>query len=373
MEAKKIDISTFKSRDFTKEFQEMVTSLDQSRQGSSDNYPVDLSFSDLVTAKWGISMDELMDKVGIDTRITTLQNIYAMPDQSVRWVVPEIIRAAVLTGVRKAPFYPEIIASEQSVKGLSVTMPYINMSEAEPSKLNEAETFPLGNISYGQKEVKLFKVGKGIKITDEVKNYVSLDVMSIFMRDFGIQLGYALDTLALDVVINGNKKDGSESAPTIGVGTAGSISYKDLLRIWIRASRLGRNFNNIIGDENQAIELLDLPEFKERHSGTTQATLNVKSPVPNSANFWIHPGIPENSLLMLDKSAALIKLNAQALMMETERIVSNQTNAIYASMTTGFSKMFTDSAILLNSEEEFSSNGFPSFMDIDPYLTINLD
>lgn len=367
-----LDISKFTSQDYTKEFREMVTLLDQSRRGNSDKLPVDVSFSELVTGKWGISVYELLDKVGIDTRVSTMQNIFSMPDQNVRWVVPEIIRTAILTGVRKAPFYPEIIASEQSVKGLSVTMPYINMSEAEPAKLNEAETMPLGNISYGQKEVKLFKVGKGIKITDEVKNYVSLDVMAIFLRDFGIQLGYSLDTLALDTVINGNKSDGSESAPTIGTDSGSSIVYKDLLRIWVRGSRLGRNFNNLIGDEEQAIALLDLSEFKNRQSGTTQATLNVKSPVPNTANFWIHPGVPENQLLMIDKSAALIKLNAQALMLESERIVSNQTEAIYASMTTGFSKMSNDAAILLDSSQTFSNKGFPDSMNIDPFLSIDL-
>ena len=45
---------------------------------------------------------------------------------------------------------------------------------------------------------------KGFKLTDEVRNYVSLDVLGIYLRDFGVQLGYALDTLAMDVAINGN-------------------------------------------------------------------------------------------------------------------------------------------------------------------------
>lgn len=371
-ENNKIDISKFKSTDFTKEFREMVGFLDQSRAGSSDSPTVDLSFDELVQEKWGISQSELMDKIGINTRIDTMHNIFTMPDQSVRWVVPEIIRAAVLSGVREAPFYPNIIASEQSIKGLTAVMPYVNMSDAVPAKVNEAETIPLGTISYGQKDIRLFKIGKGIKITDEVKNYVALDVMAIFLRDFGIQLGYAMDTLALDVLINGNKSDGSESAPVIGVKETGSFTYRDLLKIWVRGARLGRNFNNMIGGEDQAIDLLDLPEFKTRQSGTTQATLNVKSPVPNSANLWIHPGTPENQLLMIDKSAAMIKLNAKALMMESERIVSNQTEALYASLTTGFSKMYQDAAILLDSSQPFSSKGFPEYMNIDPFLSVNL-
>lgn len=367
------DITKFKAQDFTKEFPNMVQSLDQTRGGSDTAKPVDISFGEMVTEKWGITQDELFEKVGINPKVDTMQNIFSMPDQSVRWVVPEIIRSAVLLGVREAPFYPNIIASDQSINGLQAIMPYINMSDAAPSKLNEAETIPLGSISYGSKSVNLFKIGKGIKITDEVKNYVSLDVLAIYLRDFGIQLGYAMDTLAIDCAINGNKVDGSESAPVIGVkDTSKGIQYRDLLKIWIRASRMGRNFNNMIGGEDQALDILDLPEFKTRQSGTTQATLNVRTPVPTSADFFIHPGIPENQLLMVDKRAAMIKLTAKQLMLESERIVSNQTEAVYASLTTGFSKMYQDASILLASNKDFASNGFPSYMNIDPYLSVNL-
>ena len=43
-------------------------------------------------------------------------------------------------------------------------------------------------VSFGQKSVSLFKIGKGFKLTDEVRNYVSLDVLGIYLRDFGVQL-----------------------------------------------------------------------------------------------------------------------------------------------------------------------------------------
>ncbi len=199
-------------------------------------------------------------------------------------------------------------------------------------------------------------------------------VLAIYLRDFGVQLGYAMDTLAMDVVINGNKPDGSESAPVIGVyETTNGITYKDLLHIWVRAARMGRNFTTMIGGEDQAIEMLNLPEFKERHSGTTEATLNVKSPVPKNANFYIHPGTPDQGLLLIDTTAALIKLTAKQLMLESERIVSNQTQAIYATLTTGFSKMYQDAALILSAEKKFSEFGFPEFMNIDPYLLVNLE
>ena len=76
---------------------------------------------------------------------------------------------------------------------------------------------------------------------------------------------------------------------------------------------------------------------------------------------------------MVYTSAAWIKLTANQLMLESERIVSNQTEAVYASLTTGFSKMYQDAVLLLAANKKFSEAGFPSFMNIDPYLLVNLE
>lgn len=370
----KIDISKLKAQDFINELPQMVASLDAARSGDNNHKPIEVTLSEMIQGKYGISQEDFYDKIGINPKVDTMQNIFTMPQQNIRWLVPEIIRSAVTLGMRQAPFYPNIISSDQSVSGLTVIMPMVNMSDAVPAKLNEAETMPLGDVSFGQKSVTLFKIGKGFKLTDEVRNYVSLDVLAIYLRDFGVQMGYAMDTLAMDVLINGNKEDGSESAPVIGVyETTNGITYKDLLHLWVRAARMGRNFTTMIGGEDQAIEMLNLPEFKERHQGTTEATLTVHSPVPNRADFYIHPGTPDQQLLLVDTSSALIKLTARQLMMESERIVSNQTNAIYASLTTGFSKVYQDAVVLMAANIPFSEAGFPDFMNIDPFLNVSLE
>lgn len=367
------DVKDMKAEDFIKELPSTIQLLDATRSGSQNQKPVDISLGELVSSRYGLSIQDYYEKIGINPKKDTMQNIFTMPDQSIRWIVPEIIRDAIYLGIKEAPFYPNIIASDQAINGLQVIMPFVNPSDAAPARVNEAETIPLGDVSFGQKSVKLFKIGKGFKLTDEVKNYVSLDVMSIFIRDFGIQLGYALDTLAMDVLINGNQVDGSESAPVIGVtSTSDGIVYKDLLRTWVRGSRLGRTFRTLIGDESMAIDILDLPEFKVRTYGQTQATLNLKTPVPTSSDFYIHPGVPENNVLLVDPRSALIKLTARQLMLESERIVSNQTEAIYATLTTGFSKMYRDAAILIDSSKDFSSNGFPEWMNIDPFISVNI-
>ena len=77
--------------------------------------------------------------------------------------------------------------------------------------------------------------------------------------------------------------------------------------------------------------------------------------------------------MMVDPRAAAIKLTAKQLMLESERIVSNQTQAIYASITTGFSKMYQDAALLLDGSQEFTTKGFPEYMDVDKYIGTDIE
>lgn len=355
-----------------------VRYLENVRKGMSDRgLAEDASLSDLIMGKYNLSMGDFLTKVGVETNRDTINNLLTVPNQGVKWLVPELIRDAITLGIRQAPIYPTLIASEQSVNALTVIMPQVNMSDAAPAKVNEGETIPLGTVSFGQKQVTLFKLGKGLKLTDELKNYVSMDVLSIFLRDFGIKLGYAQDVLAIDCLINGDKNDGSESAPVVGVLNTGSIEYKDLLRIWVRAGRMGRNFSTLVADEEAAINTLALPQFSNWSVLPNYRTqqpihrMNLRTPIPQSSDFLIHGNVPDGDILLVDKSSAMIKLNSQALMVESERIVSNQTEAVYASLTTGFAKVYRDAAIILDSSIQF--NGFPHYMEIDPLKNVGIE
>lgn len=336
--------------------------------------PTEVSFAEVVKTKMGISLEDLYVDLGIDPTVDSISAIFLLPEaEGARWLVPEIIRAAIRTGLRDAPIWPQIISSEQASSQLKVTMPYINMSDATPRRVGEAETIPIGTISYGQKEVSMFKIGRGIKIPYEVIQFVSIDVVSIFMQDFGVKLGQSMDTLAIDTLINGDQSNGSEAAAVIGVTTAATKVYKDFLRLWIRGARMGRNFTTIIGGEDSALETLDLPEFKDRKAGTTDSNLNLKTPVPNSADYFIHGNIPTDQELMIDKRFALVKFNVIPLSIESEKIVSNQTLAFYASVTTGFGKLFLDASILLDKSDTIANLPFPSYMNVDALQDVTID
>lgn len=355
----------FQNSKYKSRLKELVKTAEALR--SHDTDPIDISFEEVLKETCNLSMDALYQDLGIDRSSDTISNLFTYGTaEDVRWLVPEIFREAVKLGMSQAPIYPNITVQDVTVKNLKTIMPYINESDAAPRRLGEAETIPLGTISYGDKLVTVYKMGRGISIPDEVKNFVSLDVVSLFIADFGKKIGRGLDVLALDCLINGDQADGSTASPVIGTttGVASTKAYKDFLRIWIRGSRIGRSYDTIIGGEDIALTTLDLADFKTpQGAGSVRHQLNLKTPVPASSNYFIHGNIPANKELLVDSSAALLKLTAVPLKTESERIVSNQTEAWYITTTTGFGKLFTDASLILSAAETIGSKPFPSSMD----------
>lgn len=342
--------------------------------------PIDVSLAEIVQAQLGVDIDAFYEDLGVDTSFDTVQNFFNTPSDDVRWLIPEVFRDSLRLGYRNAPIWPAITAKEEQVNGLSQILPYLNMSDAAPKKLGEGETIPVGDLSYGERSFRIWKFGRGIKLTDEVRRYVSLAVVSIYLQDFGVKMGQGVDTLALNTVINGEQANGVNSSPIIGVyDISKKIQFRDLLRLWVRFSKMGRSPKIMISGEEMALDLLDLDQFSNRAQGTTEYKLNVKTPLPQGADLYINGNMDENQLVIIDPSVCLLKMNAVPLVVESERIVSNQTSAFYASFTTGFAKLFDDSSVIIDQQLAFDGSGsgagygFPSYFDVDPSTWVNMD
>lgn len=335
-------------------------------------HPMDITLGQYVKQRWGVSMDSFYSDLGLNGSLDTIQNIVNLPDPALRWLIPEIFRDALRLGLRKNPIYPSLIAGEQSVQQVNLTMPAINMSDAAPRKVGVGETIPVGDVSFGSKQVKIYKVGRGIKIPYEVIQYVALNVVSTFLQDFGVKMAMGIDTLAMNTILNGDQADGSDSVAVIGVTTASALAIKDILKPWVRLGRLGKTPNAMVGGEDISIDIIELLA-STRVLGDNRLNIQVKSPIPQQANHFVHGSVPANQIILIDPTSALIKLNAQPLLVESEKIVSNQTEATYATITTGFASIYRDARLVVDKSIAFSGNGFPTWMDPSTQETVTFD
>lgn len=367
-----MDFQKYKSSKFAGGIQELVAKANAVRLDSSR--PSDLSFAEMVNlAHPDTDMNSFYDQIGVDPNFDTITNIFTTPDSDIRWLVPEIFRDALRLGYTHAPIWPSITAIEEQVAGLSQILPSINQAVATPKRVGEGETIPLGTLSYQSKKFDIHKFGRGIKITDEVQRYVNLSVLSIYLQDFGMKMGLGVDGLALACLLNGEQADGSEAAPVIGIKTPNTLVFRDILKVWLRMAKIGRMPKIIIGGEDAALDTMELDQFLVKTLGTPMYNLNVKTPMPQGADYYIHGYIPASQQVIVDPTAALIKMNAQPMMVESERIVSNQTEAFYASFTLGFAKLFTDAALILDSSKDIAAFPFPTQMDIYGTQWENMD
>lgn len=357
------------------DIKEDIETLDALRTPTMNRVAVDVSLGQFMAEKYGFSTDDkgqatsFLEALGIDLGNHSIDSLLSEKDfdKDFQWLVPEVIRDAIRLGLRRAPIWPQLIASEEAVSQKEVTMPHINMSAANPKYTDEAETIEMGDVSFGQRKVNIKKITTGISMPDEVIQYVRLNLLSLYLQDVGVKMDNKMSGLAVETLINGDNSLVNMSAPVVGVrSTTDKLQRVDLLKVWTRMSRLGRLPQVMLSAEDMFIHIMELPEFKGFNGETTKENMRVQTPLPNTQDMYIHGTMQsEDQLLLVDRNSALVKLNAQPMRVENERIVRRQISGTVVSVTTGFANIMRDGRCLIDQSLEFASNGFPAYMDVD--------
>jgi hypothetical protein len=303
----------------------------------------------------------MMEQLLVDTSsyASTPNNTNGVPSEY-RFIIPEIFGEAIRTGYEHASLHQGWIAGTTNMNGHKMTLPRIERGDGVPSIVAEGADMPVGSIKFGKKDVSIFKVGTGFQITDELVRDSRLDHLFIFLGEVGNDMAIASDVHAIRVLVNGEQADGSESAPVIGVETTGAVKTIDCRRTMSRMDRMKKPVTN--GVLNEEDSLLDLnaatPEREEKH---IDEYMKIKS------DNWTLPG---NQLMFLNARQAMVKLQYRGLVTERRRNPRNQTEELFISDHINFAIVKRDARIILDKDLAFSSNGFPSYMDIDARINV---
>ncbi len=352
-----LDKETFPMREFHEEMQ----SLRENRK--------DVSLKGYLKSTYGESMtvEKFYSELGIDMSGMTVQKMLQTSDLN-RYLAPEIFRDAIRRGLEYTPFYSSLVAIEETINSTGLTMPFIDFTDIDRDQLhlrdtNEGATITEGEIiAWSEKQVNIKKKARGLKQTYESIMFTPIDLAGIYFEELGTQLGADLDRELVDIAINGDQVNLSEAAPVIGATSAGTLAFPDLTRAWFR--RIGRNSTVMLTSEEDAITILNMPEFLKTQipNGVAPSgiTLNVANPLPTSQDIFVHDAIPTGKIILVDRARAFIQLTAMPLLIESEKIVSRQIEGEYVSIITGFANIFRDGRLVLDYDTSLVTNPGPS-------------
>ncbi|HQU85921.1 MAG TPA: hypothetical protein PKY59_22535 [Pyrinomonadaceae bacterium] len=283
------------------------------------------------------------------------------------YITPETILDPVQRGNVQASFYQDLIIEDVPVTSDSATMPQIDLSDSDVKEKTEGSTIETGYVVYGSKKVELKNRGRGLKISYEALRRHNLNFISIYFEHLGRRLGSRLNQDLVNVLVNGDQADSSESAPVIGVTTVNTLTYADVTRAFIRLSLLGVMPNAIVASEKMANIWLNLPEVKNRQQGTPIINSQLKTMIPSDLDVYVAPNMDADHLMLVDSSQAAVQLTELPLLLETDKIISKQLQETYASTVTGFANVQRDGRMIIDVGEDFSLLNFNNYS----WLAIN--
>lgn len=228
-----------------------------------------------------------------------------------------------------------------SLKGISVDM---NSSDVEYKRVNENAKFPLVVFKTKEHSNTLYKIGTSINATYEALRRVKVDLIANTLQIIGFNLSRAMVYEVLDVLLNGDGN--SNPAPEILSVGHGDITYEDILNLELEFENFENEF--LIGNKNAMKKVLKIPEFRDPLIASKFLT-NGDLQTPFGNTLKLNKKLPDYKLIGFNRKAGVEMLEEKgASLVETGKIINQQFEEIVISKVCGFSKIFPDSAYVLN-------------------------
>jgi hypothetical protein len=281
-----------------------------------------------------------------------------------RFISPEVILDPLQRGAVQAAFYRDLVMDEIMVASPDITVPHLDVSDAQLKDSDEAVTLEEGSVKYDTKKVTLLKKARLIKISYEAIWFNTLNLVSKWYLDVGRKLGASLNGMAVSAIFDGDQTDGSEAAAVIGVSNPNvGIQHEDITRVWIQFALLGRLSTDIVANAAMSNKYLNLPEVKNKQvPGAALLPTMVKTPMPTSQNLYPSGKAKANQIAIQDSALALLQLTCVPLMVESDKIIAKQIAESTATIYTGFTNVQRDARVVIDETLDIDDAGFPPWM-----------
>lgn len=293
--------------------------------------------------------DYCAQEFGVDLGRITVDRFF-QSDPNSKWLFPDIVREAVLTGLKRKPVYPELIIRDESIQGTAYDVPYVTESEDDEELRTVAEgaSIPESEITYGDRVIKLDKKGRGIIASYEVIRRMSVDMLRVHLERLGERLGRSLDARLAAVLASGDSS-GSTAPTTINTATSGTWVYADIVKGFVTLT-LDHYFTptHMLANSDLTQTVLGLTEFKEAALFDFAKSGNL--PTPLGVRLIPMVDQPADKLTILDAGYAAEKLTEQDLLVESDKLINQQWDRTFITAVTDFAIIYEKARIVVQSD-----------------------
>jgi HK97 family phage major capsid protein len=293
--------------------------------------------------------DYCAKEFGIDLDRVTVDRFF-QSDPNAKWLFPDIVREAVLDGMRRKPLYPELIIRDEAITGTAYDVPYVveSADEEELRSVAEGASIPESEITYGDRVVRLDKKGRGVIASYEAVRRMSVDMLRVHLRRMGERLGRNLDARLATVLVNGDSSGATTAPVTLNTAAAGAWAYGDVLAGWLKLT-LEHYFTatHMVANNAVCTALLDLQQFEDTTLFDFAASGEL--PTPLGAKLVPMADHPADTLTILDAGYAVEKLTEQDLLVESDKLIHQQWDRTYLTVVTDFAVIYPKARVVVNS------------------------
>jgi hypothetical protein len=294
--------------------------------------------------------DYCAQEFGVDLERITVDRFF-QSDPNAKWLFPDIVREAVLTGMKRKPVYPSLIIRDEAIEGTAYDVPYVseNAVEEELRSVAEGAAIPESRIRYGDRVVRIDKKGRGVVASYEVVRRMSVDMLRVHLERMGERLGRNLDARLATVLVDGDSSGAATAATVLNTAVSGTWAYADLVNGFMTLT-LDHYFTptHMLADGDLCQTILNLNEFKDTALFDFAKTGNL--PTPLGVRLVPMVDQPADKLTILDAGYAVQKLTEQDLLIESEKLISQQWDRTYVTVVTDFAVIYEKARIVVDGD-----------------------
>lgn len=277
-----------------------------------------------------------------------VEKFFATSESAV--LFPEYVSRSVRAGMEEGNILPSICATVTRFEGMDYRSIYSEASADDKSLryVGEGAAIPQTEVRASDHLVKLKKRGRLLVASYEAIRFQRLDLFSVMLRRIGNQIMRMHLEDAIDVLKNGDGNKNAAPAYAVGDsaigGTAGSLSYSELLSFWNCFDPY--TMNTMLASPDVMIKILKCSEFQNPLTGLNfQGTGEAGNPL--GAKLIRCSAMPKGTVIGLDKGYALEMVTAGDVSVEYDRLIDRQLERAAITSISGFSKLYTEASKLL--------------------------